>query len=131
MKRTINSLIMAGTVVLSACQTQKSDTGEIIGKSSPKIENGIMTPEVMMSLGRVGGVELSPDKQKILYGVTYVSIPENKSNRELFVMNIDGSDKKQITRTPKSEQNGIFVDREREFTALGNECGWQPTCSDK
>ena len=42
MKRTINSLIMAGTVVLSACQTQKSDTGEIIGKSSPKIENGII-----------------------------------------------------------------------------------------
>ena len=33
---------MAGTVVLSACQTQKSDTGEIIGKSSPKIENGII-----------------------------------------------------------------------------------------
>ena len=73
--------------------------------SRQKIENGIMTPEVMMSLGRVGGVELSPDKQKILYGVTYVSIPENKSNRELFVMNIDGSDRKQITRTPKSEQN--------------------------
>lgn len=114
MKRTINSLIMAGTVVLSACQTQKSDTGEIIGKSSPKIENGIMTPEVMMSLGRVGGVELSPDKQKILYGVTYVSIPENKSNRELFVMNIDGSDKKQITRTPKSEQNAVWVPKWRK-----------------
>ena len=137
MKRTINSLIMAGTVVLSACQTQKSDTGEIIGKSSPKIENGIMTPEVMMSLGRVGGVELSPDKQKILYGVTYVSIPENKSNRELFVMNIDGSDRKQITRTPKCcmdtewSKNSIFVNGERKLTALGNECGWQPTRSDK
>ena len=123
MKRTINSLIMAGTVVLSACQTQKSDTGEIIGKSSPKIENGIMTPEVMMSLGRVGGVELSPDKQKILYGVTYVSIPENKSNRELFVMNIDGSDKKQITRTPKSEQNAVWFQNGEKIAFLSTESG--------
>lgn len=123
MKRTINSLIMAGTVVLSACQTQKSDTGEIIGKSSPKIENGIMTPEVMMSLGRVGGVELSPDKQKILYGVTYVSIPENKSNRELFVMNIDGSDKKQITRTPKSEQNAVWIQNGAKIAFLSTESG--------
>lgn len=123
MKRTINSLIMAGTVVLSACQTQKSDTGEIIGKSSPKIEDGIMTPEVMMSLGRVGGVELSPDKQKILYGVTYVSIPENKSNRELFVMNIDGSDKKQITRTPKSEQNAVWIQNGAKIAFLSTESG--------
>ena len=123
MKRTINSLIMAGTVVLSACQTQKSDTGEIIGKSSPKIENGIMTPEVMMSLGRVGGVELSPDKQKILYGVTYVSIPENKSNRELFVMNIDGSDRKQITRTPKSEQNAVWFQNGEKIAFLLTESG--------
>lgn len=123
MKRTINSLIMAGTVVLSACQTQKSDTGEIIGKSSPKIENGIMTPEVMMSLGRVGGVELSPDKQKILYGVTYVSIPENKSNRELFVMNIDGSDRKQITRTPKSEQNAVWFQNGEKIAFLSTESG--------
>ena len=123
MKRTINSLIMAGTVVLSACQTQKSDTGEIIGKSSPKIENGIMTPEVMMSLGRVGGVELSPDKQKILYGVTYVSIPENKSNRELFVMNIDGSDKKQITRTPKSEQNAVWFQNGEKIAFLSTKRG--------
>ncbi len=114
---------MAGTVVLSACQTQKSDTGEIIGKSSPKIENGIMTPEVMMSLGRVGGVELSPDKQKILYGVTYVSIPENKSNRELFVMNIDGSDKKQITRTPKSEQNAVWFQNGEKIAFLSTESG--------
>jgi hypothetical protein len=114
---------MAGTVVLSACQTQKSDTGEIIGKSSPKIENGIMTPEVMMSLGRVGGVELSPDKQKILYGVTYVSIPENKSNRELFVMNIDGSDRKQITRTPKSEQNAVWIQNGAKIAFLSTESG--------
>jgi len=114
---------MAGTVVLSACQTQKSDTGEIIGKSSPKIENGIMTPEVMMSLGRVGGVELSPDKQKILYGVTYVSIPENKSNRELFVMNIDGSDRKQITRTPKSEQNAVWFQNGEKIAFLSTESG--------
>ena len=54
MKLPISKLIMASAVLLSACQTQKESSEGIIGKSHPKVENGIMTPEVMYTLGRVG-----------------------------------------------------------------------------
>lgn len=114
---------MAGTIALTACQTQQNEADGIIGKTLPNIENGIMTPEVMMSFGRVSDAVVSPDKQKVLFGVTYVSIPENKSNRELFVMNLDGSDKKQITHTPCPEQNAVWIAEGRKIAFLSAESG--------
>ncbi|MCP9611904.1 S9 family peptidase [Coprobacter sp. LH1063] len=114
---------MAGVIALSACQTPGKGTDEIIGKNNPEIINGLMTPEVLMSFGRVSGAELSPDKQKILFGVTYVSVPENKSNRELFVMNVDGSDKQQITHTSKSEQNAVWLNGGEQIAFLTSESG--------
>ncbi|WP_435522026.1 prolyl oligopeptidase family serine peptidase [Coprobacter tertius] len=123
MKQLINKCIMAGVIALSACQTPGKGTDEIIGKNNPEIINGLMTPEVLMSFGRVSGAELSPDKQKILFGVTYVSVPENKSNRELFVMNVDGSDKQQITHTSKSEQNAVWLNGGEQIAFLTSESG--------
>ena len=52
---------------------------------------------------------MSPDETKILYGVSYESIEENASNRDLYVMNVDGSDAKRLTRTPKSENNAVWI----------------------
>ncbi len=79
------------------------DKTDIIGKKTLKLESDKLTPEVLWSFGRISGPELSPDKKKILYGVSYYSIPANKGNRELFTMNLDGSDNKQITSTAGSE----------------------------
>lgn len=126
MKRIINGLMVAGAVMLSACQTEKSKTGDetpVIGKSEVKVENGIMTPEVLLSFGRVGGIEVSPDKQQVLFGVTYVSIPENKTNRELFVMDADGKNKKAVTNTPFSEQNQVWTDGGKKIAFLCSESG--------
>ena len=87
----IETLMMASAIVLSSCQNAQaagnnpsSSDIPLIGKSEIIVENGLMTPEVLQSFGRVSDVVLSPDKKKILYGVTYVNIPQNKSNRELF-----------------------------------------------
>ena len=80
-------------------ETGRKEKSEIIGKANPKIENGVMTPEVLHGFGRVGSFEVSPDKSSILYQVTYVSIPQNKTNPELFIMKSDGSEKKQLTIT--------------------------------
>lgn len=64
MKLPISKLIMASAVLLSLVRHQKESSEGIIGKSHPKVENGIMTPEVMYTLGRVGGIEISPDRKK-------------------------------------------------------------------
>lgn len=126
MKRQINLLTaLAACVTISACDItgKKMDEEVLITKPTVKIDNGIMTPEVLYSFGRVSGIQVSPDKSKILYGVSYVSIEQNKINRELFVMNIDGSDKKQITRTPKSENAEKWVKGGSKIAFLSSESG--------
>ena len=107
---------------LTACnggkQGDSNSLGSIIGKATPKIENGIMTPEVLYSFSRIGNVVVSPDQERILYHVTYVSIDQNKTNTELFTMKVDGSDKKQLTFTEASESNGVWIEGGKKIAFL-------------
>ena len=114
----LNCMMMAGALLATACQPT-GKTGDIIGKQSVKVENGIMTTEVLMAFGRVSDPVVSPDKSKILFGVTYENLEQNKSNRELFVMDIDGQNKKQITCTPESEGNAVWINGGKQITPCG------------
>jgi len=80
----------------------------LITKNHLTLDFDIMTPEVLWSFGRVSDVQLSPGDDRFIYGVTYYSIEQNKSNRELFLMNCDGSGKVQLTSTPESEFNAVW-----------------------
>ncbi|MCR4860459.1 MAG: S9 family peptidase [Bacteroidales bacterium] len=80
---------------------QKEDSG-YVGASDIRIEDGVMTPETLLALGRLSDPQLSPDGSKILYGVSYNDLGENRSCRNLFLCNPDGSGKVQLTRYAKS-----------------------------
>ncbi|HEY5590011.1 MAG TPA: peptidase S9, partial [Paludibacter sp.] len=111
--------IMAIAVVAASCGVK--DETPIIGKQQPKIKNGRMTPEVLWSFGRVAGAQVSPDGTKVLYSVSYYSIPENKGNSEIFVMNADGSDKKQITKTATREAAAKWMKDSKTIAFLSSE----------
>ncbi len=100
---------MAGAAMLTACSSQEKSDEAVIGKQDVTVENGIMTPEVMMAFGRVSSPSVSPDGKKVLYGVTYTDYKANKSNRDLFVVALDGT-REQVTATPKGEQNAVWLD---------------------
>ena len=89
---------------MSCKQKQENESG-YIGPSDITVTDGLMTPEVMLSLGRLSDPQLSPDGTKVLYGVSYTSLADNRSCRNLFMSNIDGSDKVQLTRYAKSVSN--------------------------
>ena len=108
--------------VLAASMSSNAET-PIIGKQQPKIENGRMTPEVLWAFGRVAGTQVSPDGTKVLYSVSYYSIPENKGNSEIFVMNADGTDKKQITRTATREAAAKWMKDGVHIAFLSSESG--------
>ncbi|NJO87636.1 MAG: hypothetical protein HC831_00750 [Chloroflexia bacterium] len=106
-------LFFLAIMLVASCNNQPQENKEqtnapVIGKHDLKLESEIMTPEVLWSFGRVSGVEVSPDGNKLLYGVSYYSAPENKGNRELFIMNADGSDVKQLTKTAGGEYNSVW-----------------------
>ena len=88
-------------VVLMSCG--KTDEGKgYVGRSEVNIQNGVMTPEVLLSLGRMSDPQLSPDGSRILYGVSWNDIAENRSCRNLLLCNTDGSGNVQLTRYAKS-----------------------------
>ena len=92
-------------------------------KTSGKMEKKEFTPEFLNQLGRVGGPQVSPDGKKILYGVTYYDIATNKGNCDLWVMDIDGSNARQITNTPKSESNYVWIDGGKKIAFIYTEEG--------
>ena len=84
-------------------KTMKKDEGSgYIGPQQVEIKDGVMTPEVLLALGRLGDPQLSPDGSKILYGISYQSVKENRSCRNLYLCNPDGSDRVQLTKYAKS-----------------------------
>ena len=82
-----------------------------------------MTPEALWAMGRIGGAQVSPDGKKIVYSVAYYSVEQDKSNRELFVMNADGSDNKQITSTRYAENSAVWIKGGTKIAFLSNESG--------
>lgn len=116
---------MTTLMTLGACSNSGDNktTGKMIEKEQIVVANGIMTPEVLNSFGRVSDVQLSPDGERILYGVSYVSIPENSSNRELFTMKIDGSDKRQITKSANSESQARWIEGGKRIVFISSEGG--------
>jgi dipeptidyl aminopeptidase/acylaminoacyl peptidase len=108
MKKT-NLIALSLILIFGSVWAQMSQKKEdLIGRHDIKLESDIMTPEVLWSFGRIGGIQVSPDGKKILYGISYYSKKQNRSNRELFVMNIDGSNQKQITHTAFGEYNAVW-----------------------
>lgn len=89
--------------------TNKTDETGYIGPSQITVEDGVMTPEVLLSLGRLSDPQISPDGEKVIYGVSYTSIADNRSCRNLFISNVDGSGKVQLTRYAKSVSNARWA----------------------
>ena len=109
----LDVLIAAAVITaLIFMTTKKEDSKVNIGKSDIRIEDGILTPEVLWSMGRIGGVAVSPDKSRIAYQVSYYSVEENASHTVIYVMNDDGSNLKLVTRTATSEHSPAWIDND-------------------
>ena len=111
-------LISTAAIAASCGGNTDKKTDELITKSNITVEGGRLTPEVMHSMGKLTDPQVSPDGLEILYGVAYTSIPQNKNNRELFVMKADGSDNRQLTTTVKSENNARWINEGKEIAYL-------------
>ena len=76
-----------------------------IGKSGIVIEDGKMSPEALLAFGRMSDPQVSPDGKHMIYGVSYTSVEDNRSVRNLYICNLDGSDNQLLTKAGKSISN--------------------------
>ena len=129
MDKTFGIMVMATSLLLGSCKDVNVGTNAVVDekplitRSDIKIAEGRMTPEALWAMGRIGGAQVSPDGKKIVYSVAYYSVEQDKSNRELFVMNADGSDNKQITSTKYAENSAVWIKGGTKIAFLSNESG--------
>jgi dipeptidyl aminopeptidase/acylaminoacyl peptidase len=84
-------------------KSQKTET-ELNVEDLPNI----MTPEVLWKLGRVSGIQVSPDGKFVLFGISRYSVENNNGNRNLYVMPTGGGEPIQITDFEGSEFNAVW-----------------------
>lgn len=99
---------------------------DIIDRPDFKSATGIFDIDALESLGRVSEPRVSPDGKRVLFGVSYESVPQNKSNRDLYVMNIDGTGVTRITKTAQSENSAVWIDNGTRIAFVYAEKGSSP-----
>ncbi len=105
--------IMTSTAIatlLAGCSASSDSNEKIIDKPDFTSATGVFDIDAIEALGTVGAPVVSPDGSKVLFGISYESLEENRSNMDLYVMDTDGSDIKRITKTSKSESSYCWID---------------------
>ena len=82
-----------------------------------------LTPEMMWKFGRLSDIQLSPDKETILFGISYYNLEENSGSRDLYILPVKGGEPKKITNFKGSEFNGIWRPDGEKIAFLSAEGG--------
>lgn len=123
------ALIMSATALMLNAMAPTATLAEetdIIDRPDFKSATGIFDIDALEALGRVSEPRVSPDGKRVLFGVSYESVPQNKSNRDLYVMNIDGTGVTRITKTAQSENSAVWIDNGTRIAFVYTEKGSSP-----
>ncbi len=101
------TLCLTAATMLAACGGGEKKTNEekVIGKKDVTLTNKLMQPETLWLFGRLGDMVVSPDGKQVAYLVTWYDLEENKSNTDIYMMDVNGENKKQLTQTAAREAN--------------------------
>jgi len=127
MKKTAFFMLTVVFLGIQSCsikeKKENAADAPLIGKPAVEVKSDLMTPEVLWSFGRLSEPEISPDKKSLVYGVTYYDIAQNKGNRELYTIGVDGQGLKQITTTKFGEYQAMWVHDGKKIAFMSAETG--------
>lgn len=112
----MNKTITIGVAALLTCNVIQAQT--MIDKNNINIDSDLMTPEVLWSMGRIGGAQASPDGSTILYQVGYYNVKENNSRQVLYTVSNDGKVKKKLTTAKNSQAEASWIENGQRIAYL-------------
>lgn len=106
MKKTL-FVIMLSMVIGAGCSSEQHPAPLKIDVSLTEAEKeaGILTPEVMWKMGRVGGAVLSPDGAKLAYTVTWYNVEENRGVTTLWLRDMNSGETVRLTDTSSNNSD--------------------------
>ena len=114
--------IMMGSLMLpmlvAGCAGESKTDEKIIEKPEITVIDGMLTPEVLESFGRIAEPVPSPDGKSVIFTLTYEDIQENKGNSEIYKINFDGSEMQRLTKTASSEGNIRWIENGEKIVFL-------------
>lgn len=123
----VNILTMSAAILLTSCGTgsggQSADNRPLIEPSTIQLTNRQFTPEALWAMGRIGDVSVAPAGNQIAYSVAYYSVEQNRSNRELYVMDTDGNNLMQLTHDNFQQSQPTWFKEGSRIAYLSNEGG--------
>ena len=120
--------IMTLATILAGCNCEKSDEGTpkplVIDNAltAEEKEAGILTPEVMWKMSRIGAQTLSPDGTKLLYAVTQYNLAENRGISFLWLKDMATGEERCLTDNSSTNHSAQWLDNE-SFAFLSNRTG--------
>lgn len=112
----MKKLLIAAAVIFAAASCGKKTekmTSTDNSLTAEEIALGIMTPEVMWKLGRVGEFNITPDGRNVLYSLTQYSMADNKGQTDLWIVPVDGGKTTRISDGNGNSSNPVWLDKER------------------
>lgn len=108
MKRIV-LIFVAAALVFGCTKKEKVSTMEKnYVPETPELSSDILTPETLWSFGRLGGAQVSPNGETVLYTVTYYNIEENKPYRDIYTIPVSGGEAKNITNSAANESSAVW-----------------------
>ena len=92
--------------------------------TAQEIESRQFTTEVMLKMGRVGNVQLSPDGKELLYSITYIDTPNNTSYSNLYLLaNENGAEPRNLTNGNHKDYNAQWSEDSKSVYYLSTKGG--------
>ena len=112
-------MTLVATALLLSATIVKADDNVKIGKQNITVKGGLMTPEALWAMGRIGVAEASADGKQIVYQVGYYSVKANKSQQKIAIINADGTGNTTLTTGSKSETDPTWYQGKIAFLSGG------------
>lgn len=124
LKTVLSVSILMATMAMNSCSTGQDS--EFIGRTpADSIRGDRLTPEVLWAMGRIGGFAEAPDGKEAVYGVTYYSVPQNKSHQVLYSLPLSGGEPRLLTKTGDNESGAVYYNNGKNLLFLSSEGGSQ------
>ena len=99
-------LLSCSALVVSLSSCEMKEQKNYIGPSSQAFDS--LTPEALLSLGRVSSPAVTPDGRSVLYSVSYTSVEENRSVANFWLTDLETRASKPLTKEGTSVSNPVF-----------------------